>query len=79
MAPQSDLEHIFNLLRKRDVKPHVSKRVSLGDVPEAQVYLELGKARGTIVCMPWRRRIPVARIKAGKYGDEDSDEEERDD
>jgi len=70
---------VFQLLKKRDIKPHVSKRVCLSDVAESQVYLELGKARGVIVCMPWRRRIPGTGVRGGKYGEEivDDDEEEQ--
>jgi NADPH:quinone reductase-like Zn-dependent oxidoreductase len=65
---KTDLEHVFQLLRQRDIKPHVGKRVSLAEVAEAHVYLELGKSRGAIVCMPWKRRIPGTGVKAGKYG-----------
>lgn len=53
---KKDLEHLFQLLRKREIKPHIAKRVALADVPEAQSYLEAGRARGAIVCFPWRRR-----------------------
>lgn len=65
---KTDLEHVFQLLRQRDIKPHIAKRVSLSEVAEAHVYLELGKSRGAIVCMPWKRRIPLTAVKAGNYG-----------
>lgn len=76
---KTDLEHVFQLLRQRDIKPHISKRVCLSEVADAHVYLELGKSRGAIVCMPWRRRVPGTGVRAGKYGTDDEDrEEERD-
>jgi D-arabinose 1-dehydrogenase-like Zn-dependent alcohol dehydrogenase len=76
-STQTDLQHVFGLLRKRDIKPHVTKRVCLSEVAESHVYLELGKSRGVIVCMPWRRHIPGTGVRAGKYGvDPNADERE---
>lgn len=33
----------------------IAKRIGLNDVPDAHVFLEKGKARGPIVCIPWKR------------------------
>jgi len=52
---RNDLEHLFQLLKKREIKPHIAKRIALDDVGEAHLYLELGRARGSIVCLPWRK------------------------
>jgi len=73
---KTDLEHVFQLLRQRDIKPHIAKRVCLSEVAEAHVYLELGKSRGAIVCMPWKRRIPLTGVKAGKYGIDETELED---
>ena len=67
---QTDLLHVFTLLQRRDIKPHIAKRVSLSEIAEAHVYLELGKARGAIVCLPWKRKI-VGTVRAGEYGEEE--------
>ena len=73
---KADLAHVFQLLRQRDIKPHIAKRVCLSEVAEAHVYLELGKSRGAIVCMPWKRRIPLTGVKAGKYGIDEAELED---
>jgi NADPH:quinone reductase-like Zn-dependent oxidoreductase len=73
---KTDLEHVFQLLRQRDIKPHIAKRVCLSEVAEAHVYLELGKSRGSIVCLPWKRRIPGTGVKAGEYGIEETEMED---
>lgn len=73
---KTDLEHVFQLLRQRDIKPHIAKRVCLSEVGEAHVYLELGKSRGAIVCMPWKRRILTPGVKAGKYGIDETELED---
>lgn len=52
---QADLEKLFNKLKKNQIHPVIAKRIGLGDVPDAHVFLEKGKARGPIVCVPWKR------------------------
>jgi hypothetical protein len=49
------LEKLFNKLKKNQIHPVIAKRVGLGDVADAHVFLEKGKARGPIVCIPWKR------------------------
>ena len=65
-AFRSDLAKVFALLKDRVIKPHISKRISLGDVPEAQADLENGKARGVVVCLPWRRRSVAALCRTNE-------------
>jgi len=43
------------MLKKREIKPHIIKRVGLSNVGQGQAYIENGKAVGSIVCVPWRR------------------------
>lgn len=52
---KADLEKLFNKLKKNQIHPVIAKRIGLGDVPDAHVFLEKGKARGPIVCLPWKR------------------------
>ncbi len=49
------MEKLFNKLKKNQIHPVIAKRIGLGDVPDAHVFLEKGKARGPIVCLPWKR------------------------
>jgi len=54
---KADLASVFELLSKREIKPHIAKRIALADVQGAQTILEVGpQPRGIIVCFPWRRR-----------------------
>jgi len=54
---KADLASVFELLSKREIKPHIAKRIALADVQGAQTILEVGpQPRGIIVCLPWRRR-----------------------
>lgn len=54
---KADLATILDLLNKREIKPHIAKRIALADVQGAQTILEVGpQPRGIIVCLPWRRR-----------------------
>jgi hypothetical protein len=59
------------MLRKREIKPHIAKRVGLTEVVDAHTYLEKGKARGEIVCLPWKR---VGAKTEGREGPEDDDD-----
>lgn len=49
------MEKLFNKLKKNQIHPVIAKRIGLSDVPDAHVFLEKGKARGPIVCLPWKR------------------------
>lgn len=49
------MEKLFNKLKKNQIRPISVKRIGLSDVADAQVFLEKGKARGPIVCIPWKR------------------------
>jgi NADPH:quinone reductase-like Zn-dependent oxidoreductase len=51
------LEILFHLLKKKFVKPHIGKRVSLVGVPAAQASLEENTSgiKGEVVCLPWKR------------------------
>ena len=74
---QSDLEHVFSMLKKRQIKPHIVKRITLADVPDAHAFIEKGKARGTIVCMPWQkgRNLHDKEEKKNKSQDDEEREE----
>ena len=54
-AYKLDLAILFHLLKKRFIKPNISKRVSLSEVADAHHILEHKDARGEIVCRPWKR------------------------
>lgn len=58
---QADMEKLFNKLKKNQIHPVIAKRIGLADVPDAHVLLEKGKARGPIVCIPWKRSHKVLR------------------
>jgi len=55
------LEKLFNKLKKNQIHPVIAKRIGLGDVPDAHIFLEKGKARGPIVCIPWKRSPKLLR------------------
>lgn len=55
------MEKLFNKLKKNQIHPVIAKRVALGDVAEAHVILEKGKARGPIVCIPWKRGSKLSK------------------
>lgn len=63
------------MARRREIKAHVAKRIALNDVAEAQMYLEDGKARGAMVCMPWRKRKTFKEDKKQKPGKEPKDKQ----
>jgi D-arabinose 1-dehydrogenase-like Zn-dependent alcohol dehydrogenase len=50
-----DFEVLLHLLKKRFVKPHIAKRISLEEVGEFHENLENSIPRGMIVCLPWKR------------------------
>jgi NADPH:quinone reductase-like Zn-dependent oxidoreductase len=52
---KSDLNHIFNLLALRRIRPKIDKFVLLQDVGECHQELEKFQQEGAIVCEPWRR------------------------
>jgi NADPH:quinone reductase len=54
-AYKLDLAILLQLLKKRFIKPHVSKRVSLSHVADAHHILEHKNAHGEMVCLPWKR------------------------
>jgi NADPH:quinone reductase-like Zn-dependent oxidoreductase len=58
---KADMEKLFNKLKKNQIHPVIAKRIGLADVPDAHVLLEKGKARGPIVCIPWKRSPKVLR------------------
>jgi NADPH:quinone reductase-like Zn-dependent oxidoreductase len=66
---KSDLEHVFDMLKKRQIKTHVARRITLADVSDAHLFIEKGKARGTIVCMPWQRRRSLHEKDDGDGGE----------
>jgi len=49
---QQELKYLFFLVENGSLKPKIAERVSIEEVPDAQRYLETGKANGTIVCLP---------------------------
>jgi D-arabinose 1-dehydrogenase-like Zn-dependent alcohol dehydrogenase len=50
-----DFEILLHLLKKRFIKPHIAKRISLDEVAECHESLEKEDPRGVIVCLPWKR------------------------
>lgn len=50
---RQDLKYLLFLCEKGDIKPKIAERVSLDDVPDAQRLMQVGKANGTVVCVPW--------------------------
>ena len=49
---QQELKYLCHLVESGALKPKISERVSIEEVPDAQRYLETGKANGTVVCLP---------------------------
>lgn len=49
---QQELKYLCFLVESGTLKPKIAERVSIEEVPDAQRYLETGKANGTIVCLP---------------------------
>lgn len=49
---QQELKYLCFLVESGSLKPKIAERVSIEEVPDAQRYLETGKANGTIVCLP---------------------------
>jgi len=49
---QQEMMCLCCLVESGSLKPKIAERVSIGEVPDAQRYLEMGKANGTIVCLP---------------------------
>jgi hypothetical protein len=62
------------MLKKREIKPHIAKRVGLSEVVDAHSYVEKGKARGEIVCLPWKR---LGNKSEGREGPDNDDEDTR--
>mmetsp|Transcript_19879 Transcript_19879/g.29487 ORF Transcript_19879/g.29487 Transcript_19879/m.29487 type:complete len:413 (+) Transcript_19879:40-1278(+) len=62
-----DLEHIFKLLAKREIKPNIAKKICLKEVSDAHIYMESGKARGAIVCLPWKRKPFISGVRNPEY------------
>jgi len=50
---KQDLRYLMFLLEKGDLKPKISEKVSLDDVPDAQRLISTGRSNGTMVCVPW--------------------------
>lgn len=51
---QNDLLKLFGKLKKNQIRPRIAKRVGLDGVAEAHMFLEMDKARGPVVCIPWK-------------------------
>lgn len=49
---QQELKYLCFLVESGMLKPKIAERVSIEEIPDAQRYLETGKANGTIVCLP---------------------------
>ncbi|KAG7366614.1 oxidoreductase [Nitzschia inconspicua] len=54
-AFKMDFEILLHLLKKRFIKPHIAKRISLNEVAESHASLERENPRGVIVCLPWKK------------------------
>ena len=50
---RQDLRYLMFLLEKGELKPKISEKVSLDDVPDAQRLIASGRSNGTMVCVPW--------------------------
>ena len=46
---QDDLNTLKDMLQRNEIKPHITERFSLQQVPEAIRHVEDGKARGKVV------------------------------
>lgn len=49
---QQELKYLCFLVESGMLKPKIAERVNIEEIPDAQRYLETGKANGTIVCLP---------------------------
>jgi len=49
---QQELKYLCFLVENGTLKPKIAERVNIEEIPDAQRYLETGKANGTIVCLP---------------------------
>ncbi len=50
---KQDLKYLMFLCEQGDIKPKIAEQVMLDDVPDAQQFMQIGKANGTVVCVPW--------------------------
>ena len=51
---QHDLNYLFDLLKRKKIRPNIHEYVSLSEIPNAHERLETGQTTGLIVCQPWR-------------------------
>jgi D-arabinose 1-dehydrogenase-like Zn-dependent alcohol dehydrogenase len=55
---QRHLTALFQLLKGKKIHVHVSRRISLAEVADAQARLEKEEFNGAVVCLPWKRTPP---------------------
>ncbi|KAL3794151.1 hypothetical protein HJC23_012858 [Cyclotella cryptica] len=49
---EQELKYLCFLVEDGRIKPKIAERVTIEEVPDAQRYLETGKANGSIICLP---------------------------
>lgn len=52
---KDDLDYLFQMLRNRQIKPNIVKKVRLSEVAEAHKTIESCGVSGQIVCLPWKK------------------------
>jgi NADPH:quinone reductase-like Zn-dependent oxidoreductase len=57
-----DLKYLLHKLRHGEIKPKISGRVSLNQVPRAQKLIEKGLPNGTVVVNPWEKFDPTVSM-----------------
>ncbi|KAL7484021.1 hypothetical protein ACHAW6_009664 [Cyclotella cf. meneghiniana] len=49
---EQELKYLCFLVEEGRIKPKIAEKVTIEEVPDAQRYLETGKANGSIICVP---------------------------
>ena len=63
---EHELRYLLCKLRNEEIKPKVSGRIALNQVPKAHTFVEKGLPNGTVVVLPWEKldatqQIPMER------------------
>ena len=65
---EHELRYLLCKLRNEEIKPKISGRISLNQVPKAQKLIEKGLPNGTVVVLPWEtldttQDVQVERVR----------------
>jgi hypothetical protein len=77
LGQQADMEKMFNKLKKSQIRPRIARRVGLNNVADAHEFLEMDKARGLVVCLPWKRITKITKDEVVATGVDDENKEEK--